>query len=172
MSDQVDNLEVEQEEVEFSLADLAALDASEITEIRFEQLPAGLYTFRGVSARFEDTTNRDDERRLILVMKMEVVECKSCVERGVNKDELIGKTHTEKQYIVPAKAAEGIGIIRALYADIGLPNAGPLGGVEGEPEGFVDGFVGHEFSGKIIKQARRGDSSTKDSRLRIEPRKK
>lgn len=172
MADEQELNDVEGEEIEFSLADLAGLDASEIAEVRFEQLPAGLYIFRGTEAKLEEGTNRDDERRVILKMKMEVVEAKSVLERGIDKDDLIGKKHSENQYIVPEKAAEGIGIIRALYSDIGLPNAGALGGVEGQPEGFIDGFVGHEFPGKIIKQGRKGDPSTKDSRLRIDPPKK
>ncbi len=160
------------EEMEFSLADLAQLDASEIAEVRFESLPAGLYTFRGESAAFEDGTNRDDERRIILVVKLEVVECKKALERGVNPDELIGKKHTEKFYVVPAKAAEGLGLIRAWIGDIGLPNEGPFGGVEGSEPGIIDGIPGHEFPGKIIKQARKGDPSIKDARLRVDPKKK
>lgn len=159
-------------EQEFSLADLAQLDVSEIAEVRFEQLPAGTYSFRGESVSLEDTTNRDDERRIVATFKMEVTEVKSVLERGVDKDELVGKKHTEKQYIVPEKAPEGIGLIRAFLGDIGLPNAGPLGGVEGCEPGILDNFVGHEFSGKIIKQSRKGDPSTKDSRLRIDPPKK
>lgn len=157
---------------EFSLADLAQLDVSEIAEVRFESLPAGVYLFRGTEASFEDTTNRDDERRLVLTCKMEVSECKSVMERGYDKDELVGKKHTEKFYIVPEKAPEGIGLIRAFLADIGLPNEGPLGGVEGLEPGIVDGFVGHEFPGKIIKQGRKGDPTTKDARLRIDPPKR
>lgn len=157
---------------EFSLADLAQLDVSEIAEVRYESLPAGLFTFRGTEAKFDEMTNRDDERRIVLTIKMEVVECKSCVERGVDKEELIGKKHTEKFYIVPEKAVEGIGLIRAFLADIGLPNEGPLGGVEGMDPGIVDNFVDHEFTGKIIKQPRKGDPSTKDARLRIDAPKK
>lgn len=160
------------EEIEFSLADLAQLDAGEIAEVRFESLPAGLYTFRGESAVFEDTTNRDDERRIVLTVKMEVVECKACLERGYEKDELVGKKHTEKFYVVPAKAAEGLGLIRAFIGDIGLPNEGPFGGVEGSEPGIVDGIPGHEFTGKIIKQGRKGDPSVKDARLRVESKKK
>lgn len=159
-------------ETEFSLADLAQLDVSEIAEVRYESLPAGLYTFRGIEAKFEDTTNANDERRLVLTAKFEVVECQSCVERGVDKEELIGKKHTEKFYIVPVKAAEGIGLIRAFLADVGLPNEGPLGGVEGVDPGLVDNLVDHEFTGKIIKQPRKGDPSTKDARLRIDAPKK
>lgn len=171
MSELENDLETE---VEFSLADLAQIDASEIAEVRFEQLPAGVFTFRGTEAKFEDTTNRDDERRIVLVLKMEVAEVKTVLERMTpeEKEELVGKKHTEKFYIVPSKAAEGIGLIRAFYSDIGLPNDGALGGVEGAEPGFVDNFAGHEFAGKIIKQARKGDASTKDSRLRIDPPKK
>lgn len=160
------------EEMEFSLADLAALDAGAIAEVRFESLPAGIYTFRGESAAFEDTTNRDDERRIVLTLKMEVAECKSVMERGYEKEELIGKKHTEKFYVVPAKAAEGLGLIRAFLGDIGLPNEGPFGGVEGAEPGIVDNFPGHEFTGKIVKQARKGDPTTKDARLRVDAKKK
>lgn len=160
------------EDMEFSLADLAELDASEIAEVRFESLPAGVYTFRGESAQFEDGTNRDDERRIILVVKLEVVECHTVMERGVEKEDLIGKKHTEKFYVVPAKAAEGLGLIRAWIGDVGLPNEGPFGGVEGSEPGIVDGIPGHEFKAKIIKQARKGDPTTKDARLRLDPPKK
>lgn len=169
MNDQVDTVE---EELDFSLADLAELDAAQIAEVRFESLPIGLYVFRGESASFEDTTNRDDERRIVLTVKLEVVECKAVSERGYEKDELVGKKHTEKFYVVPAKAAEGLGLIRAWIGDIGLPNEGPFGGVEGKEPGIVDNIVGHEFPGKIIKQSRKGDPTTKDARLRIDPPKK
>lgn len=163
---------------EFSLADLAELDVSDIAEVRFESLPGGMYLFRGESAKLEDTTNAEGERRFVATFKMEVTEVKMLTERkdsggnAIVPEDVIGKKHTEKQYIVPIKAAEGIGLLRSFLGDIGLPNAGPLGGVEGKPEGIIDGFVGHEFSGKIIKQARKNDPSQKDARLRIDPPKK
>lgn len=165
--------EVEVEEVgEFSLADIAQLDASEIAEVRFESLPAGVYTFRGESAQFEDGTNRDDERRVILIVKMEVIEVKSVIDRDYKTDEqkesLLGKKHTEKMYVVPEKAAEGLGLIRAFIGDIGLSNEGPFGGVEGAEPGIVDAFVGHEFTGKIVQRPRKGDPTVKDSSLRID----
>lgn len=145
--------QVEAEMEEFSLADIANLDASEIQEVRFEVLPGGLYTFRGISAEFEDSTNRVDERRVILVTKFEVIEVKSCLDRDYRtpekQEELIGKKHTQKFYIVPEKAAEGLGLIRAFIGDIGLNHEGPFGGVEGSDPGIVDAIVGHEFLGKI-----------------------
>lgn len=163
---------VEETEYDFSLADVAELDAASIAEVRFESLPGGSYIFRGESVAFEDTTNRDDERRIVLTIKMEVIECKLLTERGYDKEELIGKKHTEKFYVVPAKAAEGLGLIRSFVADVGLPNEGPFGGVEGKDPGIVDQIVGHEFPGKIIKQGRKGDPTIKDARLRLDPPKK
>lgn len=158
-------------EDEFSLADIAGLDASEIAEVRFETLPAGVYTFRGVKAEFDDTTNRDEERRIVLKAQVEVVEVHSVIDREFKTEEkraeLIGKKHTEKFYVVPAKAGEGLGLIRAFIGDIGLPNEGDFGGVPGAvyPEtlpngdphpsageeivGIVDAFVDHEFKAKI-----------------------
>lgn len=171
-----DEVAVENEEVEFSLADIANLDASDIAEVRFESLPAGVYVFRGESAALEEGTNRDDERRVILVVKMEVAEVKSVIDRDYKTDEqkatLLGKKHTEKLYIVPEKAAEGLGLIRAFIGDVGLPNEGPFGGVEGAEPGIIDGFVGHEFTGKIVQRPRKGDPTIKDSNLRIDKPKK
>src|SRR3546814_8163540 len=72
------------------------------------------------------------------------------------RSELVGKKHNESFYIVPAKAEEGIGLIRAFYADIGLPNGGVIGAAEdddGNPiEGFADGIVGHTFPAKIVRE--------------------
>lgn len=170
MSDINEN-EVDGEE-EFSLADIAELDASGIAEVRFESLPAGSYVFRGVEAQLEDKQNAQDERRIVMVAKLEVIECKAVLEKGYDKEELVGKTHTEKFYVVPSKAAEGLGLIRAWIGDIGLPNEGPFGGAvsqkTGEPViGIIDGIPGHEFPANIIKSPRKGDPTQKDARLRL-----
>ncbi|MGL5935907.1 MAG: hypothetical protein ACRCZI_09835 [Cetobacterium sp.] len=178
------DLENEVEE-EFSLADIAGLDASEIAEVRFEVLPAGVYVFKGLSAAFEDTTNRDEERRIVLVAKMEVAEVKSVIDREFKTEEkraeLVGKKHTEKFYVVPAKAGEGLGLIRAFIGDIGLPNEGDFGGVPGAvyPEGhasageeivgIVDAFVDHEFIAKIKAGTYNGN---KTANLQVDKHKK
>ena len=145
--------DLDQEQQEFSLADIAELDASDIAEVRFESLPAGVYVMRGTYAQLTDTTNRDEERRIVLVTKAEVVEVKSVIDRDYKTEEacaeLIGKNHTEKFYVVPEKAVEGLGLIRSFYGDIGLPNEGAFGGVEGSEPGFIDGFDGYEFTIKI-----------------------
>lgn len=154
-----------------SLASLAGFDVSEIAEVRFEQLVGGSYVFEGEAVSLEETTNKEDEVRFLLTVKLEVVEVKSITERGIDKETILGKKHVEKFYIVPEKAEEGIGRIRAFFADVGLPNSGPIGAAEdaeGNPiEGFADGIVGHQFPAKIVQVVRRDDKSQKDSRLRF-----
>ncbi len=149
---------------DFSLADIAGLDVTEIQEIRFENLPMGVYDFKIVSAGLEEGTNRDDEKRFWAEFKFEVLECKACVDRNVDKDTLVGKTHSEKFYIVPEKAEEGIGRIRANIADMGCENVGALGDI-------VKNTEGHVFTGKIKHQPDKTDKSIVYSRLQLEPAK-
>lgn len=155
----------------FSLAQLAGFDASEVAEIRFENLPGGSYIFHGTGVKLEKVKNRDDETRFKLTVNLEVAEVKAVTERGVDKESLVGKKHNESFYIVPSKAEEGIGLIRAFYADIGLPNGGVIGAAEDEDgnpiEGFADGIVGHSFPGKIARVPSKDDPTTKFSRLRL-----
>ena len=156
---------------EFSLAQLANFNADEVAEVRYESLPAGVYSFIGRTSKLEKTTNREGETRFVLIIGLEVEEVKAVTERGVDKESLVGKKHTERMYIVPAKAEEGIGLIRAFYADAGLPNNGAIGSAEDEDGnplvGFTDGIVDHVFTAKIVKVARKDDPSMKDARLRF-----
>src|SRR3546814_13081145 len=113
----------------------------------------------------------------LLTINLEVAEVKAVTQRGVNKEELVGKKHNESFYIVPAKAEEGIGLIRAFYADIGLPNGGVIGAAEDDDgnqiEGFADGIVGHTFQAKIVRVAtkdadRKRDVSGKSVLVRVD----
>lgn len=171
MSDTETNIDTGTDAEEFSLAALAGFDTSDIAEVRFENLAGGAYVFAGTSAELVKKKNRDDEDRFVLTVGLEVVEVKAVTERGVDKEALVGKKHKESFYIVPSKAEEGIGLIRAFYADIGLPNSGKIGAAvdeDGNPiEGFADGIVGHQFPGNIVRVPRKDDPSTKDSRLRL-----
>lgn len=152
----------------FSLADLADFDVSEIAEIRFENLPAGAYGFEVLEADLDEKENRDGDNRVIGVFKFGVVECTACLKKGIDKDSLIGKTHTEKRYIVPdegeAKVMEGIGMIRAFVWDLGCENRGKLGDI-------IRGTVGHRFNGRITERPNKADPSNPYADLKLEKRK-
>lgn len=163
------------EGMDFSLAELAGVDMTEIQEVSFEGLPAGLYLFRGIAGKLEKVDNAKEEKRGKIGLEMEVVEVKSITERGIAQDEwpeYVGKKHRENFWIVPEKPEEGLGIAVRFFRSIGINTEGkPLGGCvneeTGEPiEGIIDEFAdGVEFAGKITKKPRKGDPTQKDSVL-------
>jgi hypothetical protein len=160
--------------IDFSLADLADLDTTDVAEMRFESLPAGAFRFRVVSATLAEGQNKEtQDKQFIVDMGFEVIEVKAVTDRKVDREALIGKKHSEKRYIIPGeKALEGIGYLRSFLADIGANNAGKLGGVEGAEPGILDESVGTEFDAKITLKPDRLDPSVKYARLRLDPPKK
>lgn len=164
-----------EDSMDFSLAGLANVDMSNIQEVSFEGLPAGLYTFRGIEGKLEKVDNAREEKRGKISLQCEVVEVKSITERGISQEEwpdYIGKKHRENFWIVPEKAEEGLGIAVKFMRSVGIDTTGkPLGGCVDEESGdpiigIIDEFAdGVEFPGKITKKPRKGDPATKDSVL-------
>jgi hypothetical protein len=152
----------------FSLADLADIDVTEIEEVRFIDLPAGSYGFEVGNADLEEF-EFEGERRFRAVFPLKIVEVKAVLEPNVDKEALIGKEHTEKLQVNPnleqAEVLKSIGRIRAMVADMGLPNEGKLGDI-------VRNAKGHIFTAKIIKQADKTDKTRSWARLRLDPAKK
>ena len=156
--------------MDFSLADLAGVEMSQIAEVSFEGLPAGMYLFKGTEAKLEKVRNAKDEPRGKISLQMEVIEVKAITERGVDTPEdWLGKKHRENIWIVPEKPEEGLGMFARFFNSIGLSAAGPLGGCDDADGNHIDGcldtFADHEFVGKIHKKPRKGDPTQKDSVL-------
>lgn len=153
---------------DFSLADLADLDVSEIAEIRFEQLPAGVYEFEIGDAKLEEGVDKDGAKRFNALFPMKVLAVKAVLEPGVDKESLEGKLHTEKFFINPGKPQEevekAIGRIRAFVSDTGQNSAGKLGAI-------VENSKGHVFTGKIVKQVDKEDKSVSYARLKLDAKK-
>lgn len=151
----------------FSLADLADLEVSEVAEIRFENLPAGAYGFRVIEADLDEKENKDGDNRVMAVFKFEVVEVNAVIRKGVDREGLVGKTHTEKLFIVPdegeKKVLEGIGRIRAFVWDLGCDNKGKLGDI-------VRGTVDHMFSAKIAERPNPNDRTQPYAQLKLDRR--
>lgn len=149
MSDGIENMGT-------SLADIAGLDVSDIEELRSSQLAAGLYVFEVQTSEFGErmvnTKDGDEEKRFVATIPLKVVEVEAIVEKGVEDSDVMGKTQTENFFINPAEAEKGIGYLKGFVTDIGCDSSGPIGGVEGAPEGFLDRITGHRFRAKIVKK--------------------
>lgn len=152
----------------FSLADLADIDVSEIEEVRFSTLPAGAYAFEVIEAGLAED-EKDGNRRFKANVELKVAEVKAVLEQGVDKESLVGKTHSERFFVDPSKPEEdvkkAIGRIRAFVTDVGMESTGKLGDI-------VANLKGHIFTGKIVKQKNKDDPSIEYARLRLDPPKR
>ena len=145
---------------EFSLADLSGLDVSEIAEIRFEQLPAGIYDFIIRNPELSEGTNGDGDKIFYMSAKCEVEDVVNLLEGG-DPEKIKGKIHNHRQNIEPSDAETGIGRIRAFATDVGVDSTGTLGDV-------VERLKDHRFRAKIVLQKDRTDPSIQYARLRFE----
>lgn len=157
----------------FSLADLADIDVTEVAMIRGETLPAGVYQFKVLEAELDETTNRDDDPRIRAVFKHEVVGVVTVLGKAAkapdfDPEELVGKTYTDRLYIVPdegqKKALEGIGRVKAYVFDLGCENNGTLSDI-------VAATVDHTFEAKIVERPNPNDRSSPFAQLKLEKRK-
>lgn len=156
----------------FSLADIADLDATEIQEIRFESLPGGTYDFEVSEATLEDYTNKDDDPRVKVTFKFEVIGVQGIVsakakQPGFDQEDLIGKSHTEKLFIVTdegqKKAVEGVGRVKAFIWDLGCDNVGVF-------RDIIESTVGHKFTAKILETRNPNDASNPYANLKLDKR--
>lgn len=151
----------------FSLADLADLDVSDIDEVRFVDLPAGVFDWEVLEADLAED-QKDGETRFKAEFKLKILEAKAILEPGHNKEDFDGKIHTERFFIKPTaepeKVQAALGRLRAFITDIGCESAGKVGDI-------VRNTQGHTFTGKIIKQKDRVDPNVTYARLRLEHKK-
>jgi hypothetical protein len=151
-----------------SLADLADLNVDDIEEVRFIDLPAGIFGWEIKESELKEY-EKDGVRKFKAEIEMQIVEVKAVLDSSVDKEALVGKRHTERLIVDPTAEEEdvkkAIGRIRAFVADVGLPNTGSLGSI-------VSSLVGHQFHGKIVKQKDKDDKTREYARLRLDPAKR
>lgn len=145
-----------------TLASIAGLDVSEVEEIRASRIGAGLYTFEVTKGFVEERMVKDNtELRYCPTIELKVIEVDAVTETGFDAAEMMGKTHSENWFINPSDneaALKTIGYLKGFVKDIGCDNAGAMGGIEGQPPGFLDKAVTHRFKAKMIaKKDRDGE---------------
>jgi hypothetical protein len=152
----------------FSLADFADIDISGVEEVRFIDLPAGVFDFEVTRAEFGED-EKDGERRFKTEFECKIIEVKAVLEPGVDKESLISKTLTERFFVKPSDTQEDVlkslGRIRAFLTDIGAKSDGKIAEV-------VESAKGQTFTGKIVKQVDKVDKTRSYARLRLDPPKK
>jgi hypothetical protein len=106
----------------FSLADLADIDVTDIEEVRFVDLPAGVYDWEIAEGNLLDD-EKEGVRRFKIEFELKVLEAVAVLEAGIDKDTLVNKIHTERFFIDPSKdeadVKKAIGRVRAFVTDTG-----------------------------------------------------
>lgn len=165
------------ESLAFSLADFADLDISSVEEVRFELIPQGVYVFEVTEADVEENLNKDLHNRFVSGVACKIIEVKSVLQPGVDKDSLVGKTITDRQYMTPPwpelaeaggkpleeqkkKFADSVGRLKAFLVDIGVDVS------QGKVVDRVNGLVGHTFTAKITHEADREDKTLLRAKLK------
>lgn len=151
----------------FSLADIADLDTSDIAEMRFSNLPGGIYVFKTTSAELGEKDNKDNKPRVVPTFKFEVLEVKACKNRKIDPADLVGKSHTEKVYLVPdegaIKLAESIGRLKAFVWDMGVDDSGTV-------QEYLERCVDNVFEAQIIERPNPSDKMSPYAQLKLPPR--
>lgn len=133
-----------------SLADLASMDVSNVDEVRFEQLPPGIFGFQVEEAELKEV---GADNNPILRVKCKVLACDGVTAEGVDPQSLVGKFHTESVFIGLKTPLEGIGRVRAFIKDAGGNNVGTLGAI-------IEGIKGLQFKGRIHERKKDGQTYT------------
>ena len=138
------------------------MDVSTIEEIRFSTLAKGVYDFKVTAAKLDEGLNRDNEQRFFADFEFTVVEVISLEDKKIeNPESLVGRKHVEKIYIVPEKAEEGIGLIRAFVADMGCNNEGELGPIVADTKDSI-------FRAKISHRKDQNDPEKVYARMQLD----
>ena len=156
----------------FTLADLADLDVSDIEEVRFTNIPAGIFGWEVKEAELKEY-EKDGDTKYKAEIELEIIEVKAVVptpgEEKPSAESLLGKRHIERLVIDPAAPPEdtqkAIGRIRAWVSDVGLDSTGKLGDI-------VKNLKGHTFVSKGTRRPDKNDKSQSWFRLQLEPAKK
>lgn len=135
-----------------SLSDLAGADVNDVAAVRFETTPIGVYGFECVEAALVEVGADDKPCVKFKLALRQVVKSES----PKTEEELLKMFHTESIFIDRDNPTDGIGRIKAFIEDAQGDPSGIMGGADGK-EGFVDKFVGHQFTAGIKHRPNKND---------------
>lgn len=133
---------VEVDGQQYSLADIAGVDMSQVNEVRGFKFPKGLFKWRVLSSELKKI--KDGAGIANELECLEVVNCND-PEAG-DHAKIPGKKFTHTQFL----NNEGLGRQKAFMGDTGFQGQGTLLEV-------LNQFTGYEFYGKVIHRPNQND---------------
>lgn len=135
----------------FSLADLAAMDTSQVKELTSLVPAAGVYRMRGLEVRGGESQSEDTTKPKLFFFNFvsEVLGAK-LIDKTIDPETLVGRRLTDSFTLWPNQFSDMVGLLKGRYKTIGLPNSGSrIGGVEGQEPGWLDGIVAYDYDVKV-----------------------
>lgn len=145
----------------FSLADLAGMNTDAVATLT-SLLPAvGVYTVRGLDIKAGRNEGQDGKPPLFFfTFSSEILDAK-LVDKNIDVEALVAAKRklSDSFTLWPNQFQDMIGLLKGRYKTIGLPNTGErLGGVEGQPPGWLDGIVNYVYKVKVTHHVNKGDT--------------
>lgn len=145
-----------QQDVGFSLMDLASFNTDEISVVLSRNPPGGVYTVKGLGVAMKMGEPKDDKPALPrMAISVETLEAK-LIKKDQDPATLIGRKLTIPYTLWPNDMQNSIGLLKGMYQKVGLPHTGVMGGVEGAAPGWLDGIVNHMFQIRVFTFTRNG----------------
>lgn len=145
----------------FSLADLAALDTDSIQAMTSRVPYAGIYTVIGESVKGAQGEPKDGKPGLLSFrFAAEILEAE-VTDKTINPDDLKGRKLNESYTLWPKEMQTMLALLKGRYQKVGLAHTGTglgLGGVEGQPPGWLDAIVGHKFQIRVRTYIKDGET--------------
>lgn len=165
MSDENDQfvLEIDGENVQVSLTDLAGIDMAEVEPYRGgEVTPEGVYEWRGKSAEIDtmEINDKDSDTgravRPVITFCSEALAVRSVKDRSIDPDSLVGVEHYERFFIRDLR--KDLGRVTAFLGDSGMTGEGSL-------QDMLERFTGHEFIAAVKHRKDKNDPDRRYANL-------
>ncbi len=134
----------------FSLADLAAFNTDEVVTLTSRVPTPGLYTVVGKVAGLKMTVSNDDSKPPLirLGVETEVMDFLP-IDKTIDVSKFIGRKLSDSITLWPNEMEQEIGLLKGRYQKAGISNIGMMGGVEGQPPGWIDNAIGAIWQIKV-----------------------
>lgn len=159
--EQVGNFVSDETEMDFSLADLAGLDTSDIAVVASRLPMAGVWTVQCKSAAMTMEKPKEAGQKPLpkITYKFESVKIDPLEKPdGFDPATTVGRKLSDVTVLWLSDLAENIGLLKGKYKRVGLPYEGKMGGVEGMEPGWIDSAVGSFMELKVRHAEIKGET--------------
>lgn len=135
--------------VNISLAQLAAMNTDDVQTLTSRAAPAGVFRVKCEFKGGKEAEAVDDKPTLIRFNYGYEVLMAKPVSKEVTPESCIGRKYNESYTLWPSDLLGMIGLLKGRHQKVGLPNNGVMGGLEGAEPGWMDSSDEAEFDIQI-----------------------